>query len=136
MDIKETSIGIMRNAIRNFAKKYEVENKKSAILISTKDKENSSPNYQLLINNLPKGEVSFNEILNVKIDFLGREIIAKPFIANTIRRLARENECGVLDVNVLVYTEQENAEDVLLYFFVGKTPKKHITFEYLFAEMD
>ena len=136
MDIKETSIGIMRNAIQNFAKKYEVDSKKSAILISTKDKENSSPNYQLLINNIPKGEVSFNEILNVKIDFLGREIIATPFIANTIRRLARENGCGVLDVNVLVYTQQENAEDVLLYFFIGKTPKKHITFEYLFAEMD
>ena len=42
----------------------------------------------------------------------------------------------VLDVNVLVYTQDENADKVLLYFFIGRTPKKHITFEYLFAEMD
>ena len=136
MDIKETSIGIMRKAIQNFAKEHNVDNTKSAVLISTKDEANSTPIYTLLINNIPKGEVSFNQILNVKIDFLGREIIASPFIANTIRRLARENECSVLDVNVLVYTQDENAEKVLLYFFIGRTPKKHITFEYLFAEMD
>ena len=136
MDIKETSIGIMRKAIQNFAKEHNVENTKSAVLISTKDEANSTPIYTLLINNIPKGEVSFNQILNVKIDFLGREIIASPFIANTIRRLARENECSVLDVNVLVYTQDENADKVLLYFFIGRTPKKHITFEYLFAEMD
>jgi hypothetical protein len=136
MDIKETSIGIMRKAIQNFAKEHNVDNTKSAVLISTKDEANSTPIYTLLINNIPKGEVSFNQILNVKIDFLGREIIASPFIANTIRRLARENECSVLDVNVLVYTQDENADKVLLYFFIGRTPKKHITFEYLFAEMD
>ena len=136
MDIKETSIGIMRKAIQNFAKEHNVENTKSAVLISTTDTESSTPNYQLLINNIPKGEVSFNRILNVKIDFLGREMIAKPFIANTIRRLARENECGVLDINVLVYTQDESAENVLLYFFKGKTPVKPLTFEYLFAEMD
>tara|TARA_R110002020_G_scaffold474816_1_gene707575 strand:- start:22218 stop:22628 length:411 start_codon:yes stop_codon:yes gene_type:complete len=136
MDIKETSIGIMRKAIQNFAKEHNVDNTKSAVLISTKDTENSTPSYQLLINNVPKGEVSFNQILNVKIDFLGREIIATPFIANSIRRLARENKCGVLDVNVLVYTQDESAEEVLLYFFIGKTPTKLITFEYLFAEID
>tara|TARA_B100000902_G_scaffold368298_1_gene391549 strand:+ start:1050 stop:1460 length:411 start_codon:yes stop_codon:yes gene_type:complete len=136
MDIKETSIGIMRKAIQNFAKEHNVDNTKSAVLISTKDEANSTPIYTLLINNIPKGEVSFNQILNVKIDFLGREIIASPFIANTIRRLARENKCSVLDVNVLVYTQDENADKVLLYFFIGRTPKKHITFEYLFAEMD
>ena len=126
----------MRKAIQNFAKEHNVDNTKSAVLISTKDEANSTPIYTLLINNIPKGEVSFNQILNVKIDFLGREIIASPFIANTIRRLARENECSVLDVNVLVYTQDENADKVLLYFFIGRTPKKHITFEYLFAEMD
>ena len=136
MDIKETSIGIMKNAIQNFAKKYEVDNDKSSILISTKDEKNSTPTYSLLINNIPKGEVSFNEILNVKIDFLGREVIAKPFIANSIRRLARENDCSVLDVNVLVYTQSKELNDVMLYFFIGRTPKKQITFEYLFAEID
>ena len=136
MDIKETSIGIMKKAIQNFASKYEVDVTKSSILISTKDKESANPNYLLLINNIPKGEVTFNEILNVKIDFLGREVIATPFIANSIKRLARENKCEVLDVNVLVYTQSQNAEEMLLYLFIGKTPKKQITFEYLFAEMD
>ena len=86
-------------------------------LISTDDNNSCTPKYQFLIKHKPQRQVSFNEILNVKVDFLGREMIASPFIANTIRRLSKENECSTLDVNVLIYAKNSNVDDVLMYVF-------------------
>ena len=79
--------------------------------------------------------MSFNELLNVKIDFLGREFLATPFIANTLKRLARENECKPDEVNILAYTTDEEADDVSLYCFNGTKPVMEISMDYLFAEL-
>ena len=79
-------------------------------------------------------KVSFNEILNVKLDFLGREILATPFITNTIKRLMRESNCEFKEVNVLAYLT-DVAEDVKLFFFVGTKANKSLGFDYLFNEI-
>ena len=135
MSIHSQTKNIMANAIKNFAKDNSLDTKEVQFLISTDDNNSCTPKYQFLIKHKPQRQVSFNEILNVKVDFLGREMIASPFIANTVRRLSKENECSTLDVNVLIYAKNSNVDDVLMYVFNKNKGVKFIDFEYLFEGM-
>lgn len=125
----------MLNAIKNFAKEFEVAETNTQLMINASD-ENCSPTYKVLVNNKIKKEVTFNEILNVKLDFLGREIIATPFISSSLRKLRREQGCGFEDLNILIYKQKEEQAVPNLYFFEGVKPVKPITFDYLFGDMN
>jgi hypothetical protein len=135
VDIQKTTSEIMLKAIKNFSKEYGVEETKTQLMIKASD-EQCSPIYQVLVENKVKKQVTFNQILNVKLDFLGREIIATPFISSSLRRLRREQECGFEDVSVLIYKQKEEQEVPNLYFFEGIKPIKPITFDYLFGDMN
>lgn len=135
MDIQKTTSNIMLNAIKNFSKEYDVAETKTQLMINASD-ENCTPIYKVLVDNKVKKQVTFNEILNVKLDFLGREIIATPFIASSLRKLRREQGCGFEDLNILIYKQKEDQAIPNLYFFEGVKPIKPITFDYLFGDMN
>jgi hypothetical protein len=135
MDIQKTTSNIMLNAIKNFSKEFEVEETKTQLMIKASD-ENCTPIYKVLVDNKVKKQVTFNEILNVKLDFLGREIIATPFIASSLRKLRREQGCGYEDLNILIYKQKDEQQIPNLYFFEGVKPIKPITFDYLFGDMN
>ena len=135
MDIQKTTSNIMLNAIKNFSKEFEVEETKTQLMIKASD-ENCTPIYKVLVDNKVKKQVTFNEILNVKLDFLGREIIATPFIASSLRKLRREQGCGFEELNILIYKQKEEQQIPNLYFFEGSKPIKPITFDYLFGDMN
>ena len=130
MSIVSQTKKIMLNAIKNFAEKDGVNQNEVQFLINTIDTQSCTPRYEYMKKHLKQREVNFNEILDVKVDFLGREMIASPFIANTIRRLSKETECSPADVNVLIYSL--GGEDVSLFFFKDKEPIKALTFDYIF----
>jgi hypothetical protein len=125
----------MLKAIKNFAKEFEVAETNTQLMIQSSD-EQCSPTYKVLVDNKVKKEVTFNQILNVKLDFLGREIISTPFISSSLRKLRREQGCGWEDVSVLIYIQKEEQEVPNLYFFEGIKPIKPITFDYLFGDMN
>lgn len=135
MDIQKTTSNIMLNAIKNFAKEFDVAETKTQLMINASD-ENCTPIYKVLVDNKVKKQVTFNEILNVKLDFLGREIIATPFIASSLRKLRREQGCGFQDLNILIYKQKDEQQIPNLYFFEGSKPVKPITFDYLFGDMN
>jgi hypothetical protein len=125
----------MLSAINNFSKEFEVETTKTQLMIKASD-ENCTPKYQLLLNNKVVRDVTFNEILNLKIDFLGREMIATPFIASSLRKLRNEHECGWEEINVLIYKEKQEQDFPNMYFFQGSKPIKPITMDYIFGDID
>ncbi|WP_438964763.1 hypothetical protein [Winogradskyella sp.] len=135
MDLQKSTKGIMLSAINNFSKEFEVETTKTQLMIKASD-ENCTPKYQLLLNNKVVRDVTFNEILNLKIDFLGREIIATPFIASSLRKLRNEHECGWEEINVLIYKEKQEQDFPNMYFFKGSKPIKPITMDYIFGDID
>jgi hypothetical protein len=112
-----------------------VEETKTQLMINASD-ENCTPIYKVLVDNKVKKQVTFNEILNVKLDFLGREIIASPFIASSLRKLRREQGCGFEDLSILIYKQKDEQTIPNLYFFEGVKPIKPITFDYLFGDMN
>lgn len=135
MDIVKTTSNIMLNAIKNFSKEYEVAETETQLMINASD-EDCSPIYKVLVNNKVKKDVTFNQILNVKLDFLGREIIASPFIASSLRKLRREQGCGFEDLSILIYKQKDEQIIPNLFFFEGVKPIKPITFDYLFGDMN
>ena len=132
MSIETQTKKIMRSAIERYAKENEVSNDRVQLLIYS-DNPELEPKYKVLLDNKPLKNVSFNEILGVKLDFLGREFIATPFITNTIKRLMNESNCEFKEVNVLIYDNKSG--DINLYFFIGTKPNKPITFNYLFSDI-
>ena len=134
MDIVKTTQDVMITAIGNFAKEYGVKETQTQLMIKASDEE-CNPTYQVLVNNKVQKYVTFNQILNVKLDFLGREIIASPFIASALRKLQRETECGYENINVLIYKQKEEQTAPNLYFFNGTTPVKPITMDFIFGDM-
>jgi hypothetical protein len=122
---------VMKNAIIRYAEENKVDKKRIQLLIYT-DNPELDPKYKILKDNKEFKKVSFNELLNVKLDFLGREILATPFISNTIKRLMRESNCEYKEVNVLAYLLNEN---INLFFFVGTKANKPLSFNYLFNEL-
>lgn len=125
MSIETQTKDIMTKAIKRYSEEEGVDNSKIQLLIYT-DNPDCLPKYKVLKNNRPLKEVSFNEILDVKMDFLGREIIATPFIASSLKRLVRETKCSYEEANVLIYTQDDTASNILLYFFVNQSPAKPI----------
>ena len=135
MDIQKTTSDIMLNAIKNFSKEYGVAETQTQLMMKASD-EQCTPTYRVLVDNKVKKDVTFNQILNVKLDFLGRELIATPFISSSLRKLRREQGCGYEDVSVLIYKQKEEQTSPNLYFFEGVKPIKPITFDYLFGDMN
>lgn len=135
MDLQKSTKDIMLSAINNFSKEFEVETTKTQLMIKASD-ENCTPKYQVLLNNKVVRDVTFNEILNLKIDFLGREMIASPFIASSLRKLRNEHECGWEELNVLIYKQKEEQDSPNMYFFQGSKPVKPITMDYIFGDLD
>jgi len=138
MSIVKQTKKIMQKAIVNFAEKNGVENKDSQVLIypSGSDLE---PKYKVCTHWKPTSEVSFNELLNVKVDFLGREFIAGNFIKNTFNRIIREEKCkDYKDVNVIVFSSSNDVKetDIKLHLFLNMKPVREITFDYLFGDMN
>jgi hypothetical protein len=135
MDIQKSTKKIMLDAISNFSKEFNVDSTKTQLMIKAGD-DNCNPKYQVLLNNKVVRDVTFNEILNVKLDFLGRELIASPFIAGSLRKLRNEQECKWEDINVLIYKQKEEQDSPNMYFFEGSKPIKPITMDYIFGDLD
>jgi len=133
MDLEKQTKDVLLNAIKNYANEYSVELKDAQLMIKADD-DNCTPKYQVLVHNKVKKDVTFNEILNVKIDFLGREMMVSPFISSSLRKLRREHKCSFEDINVLIY-KKDNTNYPNMYFFEGTKPIKPLTFEYIFGDM-
>lgn len=135
MDIEKQTKDVMLNAISNFSKEYEVSDLETQLMIRANDSD-CTPKYQVLVNNKFKKDVTFNEILNVKLDFLGREHIVSPFIASSLRKLRNEHKCEVDDMSILIYKRDSDPSKPYLYFFEGTKAIKPIDFKYIFGDMN
>ena len=135
MDIEKQTKDVMLNAISNFSKEYEVSELETQLMIRATDSD-CTPKYQVLVNNKFKKDVTFNEILNVKLDFLGREHIVSPFIASSLRKLRNEHKCEVEEMSILIYKRPSDENKPFLYFFEGTKAIKPIDFKYIFGDMN
>ena len=133
MSIVTQTKSLMRNAIIRYANENKTPNSESQILICSDDAE-CLPTYKVMADFKPQKNVTFSDLLNVKVDFLGREFIATTFIKNCIKRLTKENNCNPTDINVVIYSNDDEVNEIRLYLFVKNKPIKPLTFDYIFGE--
>ena len=123
---------VMIKAIDRYAEFYSIDKSKCQLMIRPKNNE-FAPTYDVCIDYKQIKEVTFGEILNVQMDFLGREMIATPFIKNSLIRMSKETQTNWKDINVIIYYNNTK-DDILMYLFTNKKANKPITFDYLFGE--
>ena len=80
---------VMSNAISRFAKEFGASTNDVQILMSL-DAEKDL-NLKSCLGYKPQKQITFNEVLGVKIDLLGYGKVAIPFLKNAISKLESEN---------------------------------------------
>lgn len=133
MYVKQTK-DVMISAIKRYAEKNEVSNTDSQLIIFTDDNDNMIPKYKVLKQFKPLYEVTFNELLNKKIDFLQREAIITPFIQRSIGRLAKENDVSPESIVVMIHSKDNLVKDINLFLYVNHQPIKEITIDSILGE--
>lgn len=105
---------VMRKAFSHFSEKVGVKPEQIQILISASDDE-GTPEYQLMQDFKPVRKVKFSEILDVKLDLMNREALATPYLKESLLKFAKELDCPVTEVNVMIYNKEDCEPILCLY---------------------
>ena len=73
---------IMKTGILKYSKKFNTTKDDTQILI--KANQNDGVNYTMCNSWKPKDEVSFKDIMDVRVDILGFEMMASPFLRKSV----------------------------------------------------
>jgi hypothetical protein len=128
-----------KRIILDFCKRYSKEKKMDLtdvqLILGLNEEGNA---YKVCENQKPIKELTFNEILGVKIDFTGYGTIAPPFILKAIVRMSEENGSDLTESCVMCFpTINDNGKpDLLLAFYEGYKYIKQISISDLFNEED
>jgi len=106
--LKKMTENVMVNACIHFANTAGVDVGESQLMIFAKDDE-AQPHYKSLIRGKEPREVTFNEILNTKVDLLNREALSTPTIRECLRVFAEELKATPRDVKIVIYTDKKKA---------------------------
>lgn len=85
--------------------------------------------YKILKKYTPFKDVTFNEILNVKIDFKGYSLLVPPFIKKTIIEFSEQVPASPLNLNILCVAKENR--DVNLFLYNQRQALKEIKLEEL-----
>ena len=124
--ISEEFSRICKNEIERFSNEFECPKEDVCLTFNLRE---DALFFRLLKDFKVVREVSFNEILNQKIDLRGYGLMVKPFIHKCLVRFCNEYEIKQDDVSVMVLVVQEK---VCLVLYNNVTQVKQIRIEELF----
>ena len=122
--------GIMLGGIKNFAKQLDVSPNRVQLLIFT-ETEDANPQYKVCVDGKSVRVVDFNEVLGVKIDLLGRQAMAKPFISQKMMGIANEQSTYPQNIYIFIYPK-DDVNDVGLISYKNKQVISKFQLEELF----
>ena len=132
--------GIVKNtlhkALLDAAKAAKKDCNKVQILLSLDPNDNEDVHYSKIIEGEPVKRVAFLELLNIRIDMLGKEQMARPFISKSILKQAEDLKVKPEMVTILIYTTAEKASisDVNIHLINNSVPERALTFEEIFGD--
>lgn len=121
---------IMKTGISKYSKELNISKEETQILV--KSDEADGVNYTICYNWNPKTKVSFKDIMDVKVDLLGFERLASPFLRKSIDMYAKYYDGLVEEMNLFIF-EKNNKVGVAVYS--GKTFKEMLTLEKQFERL-
>jgi hypothetical protein len=100
--VEQITTKIMTGGIEKYSKNYGLETKQVQIRIS-KNLEKGALKYEICKSWNPQEEVSFKDILNKKIDILGYEAMATPFLIKSIELYEKEFDVSQENISVILF---------------------------------
>jgi hypothetical protein len=113
---------IIYKACERYGKEEKLDGNKMQVLFSLDDE--GEVKYSLLKEYRPFKEVTFNQILNVKIDFKGYSMIVPPFIKDTINKYSEKLSTSAQNLFVMCVIKREN--EIALFLYNDKKPVEEI----------
>lgn len=103
---------IMKKGINKYSKHLDLDNEDTQILINSSG---DGLTYKMCGKWNPKMKVSFKDIMDVKVDLLGFENLASPFLAKSVEMYANKYETSLDNINLFLF-EKNNKIGVAVYF--------------------
>ena len=118
---------IMITGLTKYAKVYNVTT--GEVQIKVTNDINGTVNYDICVQNNVVENVRFINIMDKKIDFLGYESIANPFLKKSLEMYARESKDELQNVccNIIVYSDTNGVSQIGLQFYNGNIKNKSIS---------
>lgn len=122
---------LLSNAIRQFATQLSVQPKQTQLIITTDDDSYATPRYALLNNYKKVRQIQFNDIYNGDTSIFSfaertalsllpsdKEKVLEQNIAKLIINIAQKNSASASKVQVMIWTSDDKAENLLFHLYV------------------
>ncbi len=96
---------IMKTGIKKYSKLFDATKDDTQILVQAQEKD--GVHYMMCYKWNPKMKVSFKEIMDVKIDLLGLENLASPFLRKSIDMYADYYGALPEEMNLFIFEKNE-----------------------------
>lgn len=109
--IIQSAMDIMRNALKRLSDNNNCDAKNIQLVIKFNGEKvlySYMKDYQKI------GDLTFNEIFDVKFDFKQREFLTAPFLQKSIVRLADEKNTDVNEMSSVIVTKDSEADKVYI----------------------
>lgn len=128
---------VLSKALVRYAGELKLQPKDVQIMIGSSDEE-GTPIYKLLHNFKPIRDLTFRQILNVKVDMLGREMLATPVLQKSLVQAASENDASVKNIRYIILTQSTEMDEkkvkLIPFIYNGSKHVKKVTVEYIVNE--
>lgn len=118
---------IMTTGINKYAKKYNIESKHVQIKVTNNPE--GDVFYEICVAFISQELVSFLNIMDKKIDFLGYENLSSPYMKKSLQECAKENDVELKDVccYILQYRDKFEKEQIGLAFYNNNQKLKTVS---------
>ena len=123
---------IVRKCLEKNAKDFQVDKKE--VQLSLKLSEDENVEYSISKMYKKQKNITFLEVLDVRLDFKGYSLFVPKFIVNSLKRISEENIININDLSVMMFTTENNTLN--LYVYDGFKPIKPIHLSSLFNTDD
>jgi hypothetical protein len=110
--IQQKTSSIMLGGIKKYSEIYQEDIKNVQIRVT--DLEGDALKYEICNNWQPLEEISFLDILNKKMDILGYESLATPFLKKSLELYSRMFELDIKEISVFIF-HQNNKVGIAVF---------------------
>ena len=121
---------IMKTGIAKYSKEFETTKDNTQILV--KADEGDGVNYTMCNNWKPKNEVSFKDIMDVRVDLLGFEMMASPFLRKSVDMYSKYYDTSNSQINLFIF---EKSDKIGVAVYEGTKFKETLTLEKQFERL-
>jgi|DEB19_MinimDraft_3_1074340.scaffolds.fasta_scaffold02335_2 hypothetical protein len=131
--ISELVQGVLRKAIRRFAKKSGKTTDEVQLMISWNSQE-EMPTYKKLVEGVPNEPISFLDVMNIPADIFGQGRLVADFITKRFEEYSEEYGCDKSELFlVIMLSETEESETLRAFLYRGNQEIKEVNLEQFFA---